>query len=115
MLVNTSSLIAIQSYNNQQGAERAGSPDRSPVKPGVVSKTAERGLREPFVLVDLSDDAVAKLAQKTPSPATRKSPETAPSEAAPEQNAPNKFLREAPNTNAQPVFSRPGTNLDISV
>ena len=114
MLVNTPSLIAIQSYNSQQATERAGAAERTPVKPGVLSKTAERGLREPFVLVDLSDDAVAKLALKDPA-GPKQEPAASKPEAKPDTTSSNKFLREAPNTNAQPVFSRPGTNLDISV
>ncbi len=114
MLVNSSSLIAIQSYTNQQSLERSGSTtDRAAVKPGVISKTAERGLREPFVLVDLSEDAAATLAQKTkPQPAKA---ETSENKNTGDEPASNKFLREAPKANAQPVISRPGTNLDISI
>ena len=109
MLVNSSSLIAIQSYTNQQSLERSGTA----VKPGAITKTAERGLREPFVLVDLSEDAAAKLAQKAkPQSSDTQTPKK---DTTGEEPAPNKFLREAPKANAQPVMSRPGTNLDISV
>ena len=110
MLVSSSSLIAIQSYTNQQTVDRAGS---ATAKPGVISKTAERSAREPFVLVDLSDDAAAKLSQ-TAKPTSAK-PETRDNSPSEDEPAPSKFLREAPKANAQPVISRPGTNLDISV
>ena len=113
MLVSSSSLIAIQSYSNQQSLDRTGIADRAPTKQGGLSKTAERGLREPFVLVDLSDDAAAKLTQKTKTPTTTS--ESAEGDSSNTDPTPNKFLREAPKANAQPVISRPGTNLDISV
>ncbi len=112
MLVNTSSLLAIQSYNNQPSVDRAGA-ERAGVNPGALSKTAQRGLREPFVLVDLSDDAAAKLA-KNNAPREAKQ-ETSSREETAADTPSNKFLREAPKANAQPVFSRPGTHLDISV
>ncbi len=117
MLVNASSLIAIQSYSTQQTLDRAGSAaERTSVKPGVLDKTVERGQREPFVLLELSDEA-AKIARQEP-PAPLRSPsllKDALPQAVAEEPAPNKFLREAPKADAQPVFTRPGTNLDISI
>lgn len=114
MLVNTSSLIAIQSYSQHQTLDRSGTTtDRGSAAPGTLSRTAQRGLREPFVLVDLSDDAAAKLAAKAKQPnATNSAQESESAAADPPQN---KFLREAPKANAQPALSRPGTHLDISV
>ena len=113
MLVNTSSLIAIQSYNTHQSVDRTGGGAERTAAPGVLSKTAQRGLREPFVLVDLSEAATAKLAKNSvPSEAKR---DAAAREENPAETSPNKFLREAPKANAQPAISRPGTHLDISV
>lgn len=115
MLVKNSSLIAVQSYASQQALERIGSgAERISSKPGNLSKTAERGLREPFVLVDLTDEATQKLSDEkkasTPKPEPNAKPVIAEADL-----AENKFLREAPKANAQPVITRPGTNLDISV
>ncbi len=114
MLVNTSSLIAIQSYGQHQTPDRSGTvTDRGSAAPGTLSRTAQRGLREPFVLVDLSDDAAAKLALKAKQhSAPNGGPQTESTAADTPQN---KFLREAPKANAQPALSRPGTHLDISV